>query len=233
MFRILRLPLCALFILSPLFVHAEERWVHGSWANVREGEEAQSVVIAHVTTNTRVELVAQHGERCEIVWGEPRQRGFVPCGLLGEKPLTLAETDNPLRRFWIAPSVKRLFEAGEYFHHTLLPKKQWKLEHNEGDHSYHNGDTPPELVRYPVPEFEAMKAMLAKGIVFKAENDELFPTCQQLEQAKARQTDQQVMSWSTWLEQAGCQVAEIPKLRLPEIPPLVFQKYPESVSRKR
>jgi hypothetical protein len=62
---------------------------------VRETVEAQSAVIEHVTTNTRVDVVAEHGKTCEIVWGDAK-RGFVPRGLLGERTLTLKETKGIL-----------------------------------------------------------------------------------------------------------------------------------------
>ncbi|MDR2689372.1 MAG: hypothetical protein LBB76_06395, partial [Azoarcus sp.] len=75
---------CRLGLLLPgLFLaalaHAETRWVHGSWVNVREMADAQSAVIEHVTTNTQVEVLTREGGRCEIAWKDEK-RGFVPCG---------------------------------------------------------------------------------------------------------------------------------------------------------
>jgi hypothetical protein len=158
---------------------AETMWVHGSWVNVRETAEARSAVIEHVTTNTKVEVATRDGKTCEIIWGEAK-RGFVPCRLLGKKALTLKETAvdvltltdrflsnpqySPPRAFWIAPSAHTLLNAGLHFQRTLLSEKQWNLEHGDSGGSY-QGDKPPKLVRYSVPEFEAMKALLAEGIV--------------------------------------------------------------------
>jgi hypothetical protein len=199
-------------ILLPCSASTAEKWVHGSWVNVRETVETQSVVIEHVTTNTKVDVVAEQGKTCEIVWGEAK-RGFVPCGLLGEKALTLKEVMvgwdyyrlesleeslkrnpnySPVRAFWIAPSAEALFAVGEYFEQTLLSRTQQNLEHGRKENGedycpdspgtcYPADFKPPKLVRYPVPEFEAMKALLAQGIVVAAPTE--YPpllTCQQI-----------------------------------------------------
>jgi hypothetical protein len=232
--------LLAFAILSPCSASAAEKWVHGSWVNVRETVEAQSAVIEHVTTNTKVNVVAEQGKTCEIVWSEAK-RGFVPCGLLGEKALTLKEVEdapfapteasrhleetlkhNPkysaLRAFWIAPSVARLFTAGIYFQRTLLSEKQWNLENGIKENGEHFDDPPPKLVRYPVPEFEAMKALLAKGIVAQVDMDFLFSRCPQTQQTQTRQTDKSMTNdLQERLSIAGCQIPEIPELRLPNI----------------
>jgi hypothetical protein len=162
-------------------------WVRGSWVNVRESAEPQSAVIDHVTVNTRVDVVERHGKMCEIIWRE--KRGFVACGLLGKKPLTLAEVTStgdylaphdrealtkvldrnpnysPLRAFWISPSIRTLLAAGEHLELRLLSPQQLRLERNTEPLE---PGPPPPIVRYPVPEFEAMKAMFAEGIVVGA-----------------------------------------------------------------
>jgi uncharacterized protein YgiM (DUF1202 family) len=191
--------------LSPL-ITTETLWMHGSWVNVRETAETQSTVIGHVTTNTKVEVTGRNGKTCEIVWGEAK-RGFVPCRLLGKKALTLAETArtpftgasgayflaeslranpqySPPRAFWIMPSAITLREAGIYFQRTLLSKEQWTLE-QEGNNDY---QPPPKLVRYPVPEFEAMKALLAEGIVAAPNWDLPLLSCRQRQAAQFKQT---------------------------------------------
>jgi hypothetical protein len=171
-------------LLSPA-VHAEAMWVHGSWVNVRETADAKSTVIGHVTTNTSVNRLERQGKMCEIAWGEEMARqGFVACGLLGKKPLTLVEVTteslgydpqkqesirnpkySPPRAFWIAPSARTLLAAGEYFEQTLLSAKQYQLESELDKFGEKFVKWPPPIVRYPVPEFEAMKALLAGGIV--------------------------------------------------------------------
>ena len=199
-----KLALATLNVLALLLLAApaaaEPMWVHGSWVNVRATAEAQSAVIEHVTTNTKVEGTARDGKTCEIVWGETK-RGFVPCRLLGEKALTLKETAktqfpawgwayflaeslqfnpqySPPRTFWMMPSAITLREAGIYFQRTLLSEEQWTLEQKGND-----GTNPSKLVRYPVPEFEAMKALLAKGIVAPQYWDLPLLSCQQRQAA--------------------------------------------------
>jgi hypothetical protein len=150
-----------------------------------------------------VEVLTREGGRCEIAWKDEK-RGFVPCGLLGERPLTLEETiDSPYgnisvtnlsetlkanprysppRAFWISPSVHTLFNAGRYFQQTLLSQKQKYLEEgrNENGEWIKGGNIPaPGLVRYPVPEFEAMKALLAKGFIAKSNWDQALPVWQE------------------------------------------------------
>jgi hypothetical protein len=215
-FRYFSFRLCPVLLLALPVARAQTdiSWVHGSWVNVRETAESASAVVDHVTTNTQVTVLARQDGRCEIVWDESK-RGFVPCRLLGDRALTLAETtktsyggyygiyyltenlkDNPqyspLRTFWMLPSAITLSGAGLYFQRTLLSAKQWDLEHgrnvNDGMVQDKNGewpdplDSPPRLVRYPVSEFEAMKALLAEGIVAKAYWNPQLLSCQQLQQ---------------------------------------------------
>lgn len=146
------------------------RWVHGSWVNVRATAAADGAVTAHITTNTEVQLVSQQGNACEITWGT-EARGFIACKMLGEDKVRLDEVAvptlagdkpnpkySPLRAFWLAPSADAFYNAGQYFQRTLLSQAQRDAEQGESDHK-------PKLVRYAVPEFDAMKALLAGGIV--------------------------------------------------------------------
>ncbi len=158
---------------------AEPRFVHGSWVNVRATATADGAVVAHLSTNTPVQWLREEGRFCEIGFGAG-QRGFVACALLGLQPLRIeqvnAPTDgqgrenpaySPLRAFWIAPSVPRLLEAGEHFRLTLLSAEQRQAEEQAAGPSERDA---PRLVRYPVPEFEAMKDLLRRGVVAGAEN---------------------------------------------------------------
>ncbi|MDR3159250.1 MAG: hypothetical protein LBU11_09660 [Zoogloeaceae bacterium] len=248
---------CRLGLLLPgLFfaalAHAETRWVHGSWVNVRETADAQSAVIEHVTTNTQVEVLTREGGRCEIAWKDEK-RGFVPCGLLGERPLTLGETlkppygdeisavirlpetlkENPQysppRAFWISPSPFRLIMAGRYFQRILLLEKQFYLEQGftENGQICLSDCEAPRLVRYPVPEFEAMKALLGKGIIYGADYDPPFSNCSQSWQVSVstiQELKDKLEDWGmedrNFRIQVSCQMPkmpEMPKLRLPEI----------------
>jgi hypothetical protein len=230
---------------------AVKRWVHGSWVNVRAGAAADSAVIAHVSTNTVVSVMSQNNKSCEISWGND-QHGFIACKFLGEAPLTLAEVANPTsadgtgtanpsysppRAFWIAPSMDALFYAGAHFKQSLLTAQQLELENSNGIVAGSN--TPPRLVRYPVPEFEAMKALLAKGIVASAERDPPLLSCAQMQQIKKTvslgKSDKYTNSYPEWnyphLENfphvypmvSDCRVPELPKLQLPQIRPSLFK----------
>ncbi|MDR2637504.1 MAG: hypothetical protein LBB55_04125, partial [Zoogloeaceae bacterium] len=197
----LKVALLSMPLLFCPAVQAEEMWVWGSWVNVRESADAQGTVINHVTTNTKVEAEAREGGMCEIEWGtaEAKKHGFVTCRLVGKRPLTLEEAtkgNNPLynreslantlkfnpqysppRAFWISPSMRALINVGEYFERTLLSGKQDDLE--RGGFEYTPDKLPP-IVRYPVPEFEAMKALLEKGIVAGSSEDPPLLDCSQI-----------------------------------------------------
>jgi hypothetical protein len=208
-------------------------------------------VIEHVTTNTQVEVLTREGGRCEIAWKDEK-RGFVPCGLLGERPLTLKETidsphgdgifaviylpetlkENPRysppRAFWISPSPFRLITAGQYFQRILLSEKQFYLEQGfteDGNLCTALDCETPRLVRYPVPEFEAMKALLGKGIIYGADYDPPFLNCSQSWQVSVSTLtlkeleDKRQEDWNLRV-QVSCQmpkIPEMPKLRLPDI----------------
>jgi hypothetical protein len=220
-----------LFALSLCFfaplAGAEAMFVHGSWVNVRETAAADAAVIEHVTTNTPVEVVAREGKTCEIVWRKAdEKRGFVACRLLGEKALKLEDVNGitsqylPLRAFWIAPSAYFLMEAGEYFEQTLLSEKQRNLENQEidiRDEQAVKEMTPPPLLRWPVPEFEAMKALLAKGIVADASIDPLQLNCLQLETIDRKSFRGDAVSRSNLNTPWACQAPS-------DLEPLVFPK---------
>jgi hypothetical protein len=104
---------------------------------------------------------------------------------------------SPPRAFWISPSMRALLNAGEYFERTLLSNNQDKLEH-----SFFEETEPPPIVRYPVPEFEAMKALLEKGIVAGSSEDPPLLDCAQV---RARNMagnwqGEQINTLEEWLE---------------------------------
>jgi hypothetical protein len=246
---------------------ADTRWVQGSWVNVRAAAAADAPVTAHVITNTQVSLVAQHDKVCEIAWGKD-QHGFVACKLLGDRALTLAETANastpdgkpnpqyaPARAFWIAPSEGALLKAGANFQQTLLTPDQLAAEQGQKI-GPDNSVIIPKLVRYPVPEFDAMKAELAKGIVASADMNPPLLTCKQMQDAKdayykannkpipdTMQTypdwryphDENFPNMGTAL--SDCRVPELPNLHLPAVTPSLFKSskeiLPGSVSAER
>ncbi len=225
-------------------------FVHGSWVNVRSNAAADGPVVAHVTTNTPVMAGAPDGKACPISWGKD-QKGFIACKLLGDRPLTLAEVSreslpdgkpdpmySPARAFWIAPSMDALFYAGKQFQKTLLPLEQFNRE--EGNVEGGNMDAPaPRLVRYAVPEFDAMKAVLAGGIVAGPDRDPVLLSCERMASLMAALPKDQVAKvsreWQDFshpnsadyphlFEPMGrCDVPELPTLSLPKIGPSLFK----------
>lgn len=230
----------------------DTRWVRGSWVNVRQTAEPASTVLGQIITNTEVRLLAQGDKACEIAWGE-NSHGFIPCRLLGDKPLTLAEVSesgepqsnsqySPPRAFWIAPSAATLFQAGRYFWDTMLSAKQRNLESGmlENGHCCGNDEKPPKLVRYAIPEFDAMKAVLAKGIVAAPDMDPPLASCAAFQAMYAARKSTLPADWAERLWDRtlypgaenypdslpmidNCLVAELPNLRLPAIRPSLFR----------
>ena len=160
-----------------------QSWVVGSYVNVRVQPSRTAEVIDHLTANTPVMLLSRQEDFCEISWGGNRQ-GFVSCKLLGEEALSIDEVgtkrylpDGTLppqfhapRAFWLEPTVERLFDAGEHFRQVMLPAERLNVEECF-DHIGVVGigcevdKATPELKRFPIPEFEAMKTLLAEGLI--------------------------------------------------------------------
>ncbi|WP_162044166.1 hypothetical protein [Undibacterium sp. YM2] len=154
---------------------SETRWVHGSWVNVRVKPEANAEVLTHLVANTQVQMdaAASSAKFCAITWGEG-QHGFIACNLLGDKALRLedfvdsyhrsSDSTNyfPTRAFWMAPSFRRLQDAGSYFQETMLSPQQKALETVDSNFVW---EKRPALKRYPIPEFEAMKHRMMTGII--------------------------------------------------------------------
>ncbi|BBB69923.1 hypothetical protein UNDYM_5670 [Undibacterium sp. YM2] len=149
--------------------------MHGSWVNVRVKPEANAEVLTHLVANTQVQMdaAASSAKFCAITWGEG-QHGFIACNLLGDKALRLedfvdsyhrsSDSTNyfPTRAFWMAPSFRRLQDAGSYFQETMLSPQQKALETVDSNFVW---EKRPALKRYPIPEFEAMKHRMMTGII--------------------------------------------------------------------
>ncbi|MDH4191599.1 MAG: hypothetical protein OEW21_15530 [Betaproteobacteria bacterium] len=166
-----------------------QRWVRGSWLDVYSAADAKAAVRAKIVANTSVKLVATAQKFCEIEW-EGAKRGFISCEWLGEAPLVLEEIGQkdlpgkprkpnpkyaPLHAFWIEPSLKRLQEAGKYLEETLLSPAQRKAEAerefdfvgDQAEISQRRADALrklPGIKRHVVPELEAMKTVMGKGV---------------------------------------------------------------------
>ncbi len=154
------------------------QYVQGSWVNVRGTAAADGPILTRLTTNSPVQLQATGPRACEVSFGTPAQRGFIACALLGPRPLALADVElptgpdgtpnpaaSPLRAFWIAPSAARLVAAGDHFWQTQLKPAQQAAERQFENTPTASPDKPAPLVRFAVPEFEAMKEKLKVGVV--------------------------------------------------------------------
>lgn len=248
-----------LLVVAAMPIHAADqggaRWIHGSWVNVRATAAVDASVIAHLPTNTEVRLRNEGDKVCEVAWGAD-EHGFVSCRFLGDKPLLLRELNypyaadgntanpqySPARAFWVAPSMAALFDAGEYFRSKMLSEKQRNLEGGMlEDGKCCNGDgKAPKLVRYPIPEFEAMKALLANGIVASADLDPPLLTCHRMREAIAKRFESRGGpegrdAWSreyypgwenyprVYPNVDDCRVDEAPGVALPEAKPSYFR----------
>ncbi len=69
---------------------------------------------------------------------------------------------SPTRAFWLEPSYNRLLKAGLFFDDTMLQEKQRDLESKGADPV--TGKM-PQIKRFPIPEFDAMRALLNKGLI--------------------------------------------------------------------
>lgn len=153
------------------------RWVHGSWVNLRSTPSTKGDVIDRLVVNTEIKLHSIQGDWCEISASDKSQRGYIGCKFLGNKPLTLADLGsdeykaNGPRAFWLAPSSRRLMAAGTHFRDILLTERQRERE----EFRYENNESfdlskPPGIIRYPAPEFDAMKEVMKKGVIAAREN---------------------------------------------------------------
>jgi hypothetical protein len=162
----------SLFVAS-LFAAAAEaqapvRYVQASLVNLRAGPSSTAAVTDVLVTNTEVEVLGQSGNWCDVQVRARGKRGFVACGLLASDRLTLETIDGHLRGgmlsprerldwasrgFWVAPSLSRWFEVGEALTRSQLTPEIEAREVQERTE-----------LRQRMPEFEAMKQTLARGI---------------------------------------------------------------------
>lgn len=169
--------------MSAVLANDKVGWVIGSYVNVRTQPSRNAEIVDHLVANTQVKLLAQHGDFCEITWRN-NQRGFVACNFLGDTTLRIEDVGakpkynekpnpqySPQRAFWIEPTVERLFDAGKYFRITMLPAGQLNAE-NDFAQNYFNyleklsqGGATPDLKRFPIPEFDAMKKLMTDGLI--------------------------------------------------------------------
>lgn len=194
MFRALLVFISMLVVTSPVFAEDSESWVIGSYVNVRAQPARNAEIVEHLVANTPVKLQSQQEDFCEITWGN-NQHGFVACKLLGSKALRIEDVGakpkeygekpgphySPQRAFWIEPTVERLFDAGEHFRKVMLSSELLRAEDCYGGGCAEDGSESSErkeisdaenaqrgsyvFKRFSIPEFEAMKKLLADGLV--------------------------------------------------------------------
>lgn len=163
----------------------KSKWINGSWVNVRSEPSSSGKVVTHLKINAPVKAAPAKDDFCEVRY-EETQRGFVACSLLGDQLVKLEDVGiqyvksksqtydpnmypnpsySPTRAFWIQPSLGRLQEAGDYFENTLLTPAQKELETKTNRNADGSIQERHQPIRFSVPEFEAMKAVLISGIV--------------------------------------------------------------------
>ncbi|MEB0029726.1 hypothetical protein QN372_03110 [Undibacterium sp. RTI2.1] len=144
-------------------------------------------MISHLPANTLVQMeVTQNhntwgNEFCPIHWAKD-QHGFIVCNLLGDQALQIDDIgelyltnvpssasrliENPrysaTQAFWLQPSFLRLRNAGMFFNNTMLSEKEKSLENVDQNFVW---EKRPSLRRFAIPEFEAMKQVMEKGVV--------------------------------------------------------------------
>jgi len=150
---------------------ATQRWIQGSWVNVRARNAIDAAIVGTWKLNTPVRVLAREGAWCEADDAKGLH-GFVECDAIGSSALKLSDVDllkedgsfneayDPVRAFWLAPSTGRLIEAGLHFNRSLIDEAQMHAELIEH-----------KAIRPTLPEFEAMKAALAEGVTTAYENE--------------------------------------------------------------
>jgi|GEM_PF-4916052 len=158
-------------------------WIIGSYVNIHNAPDDKAPVLAHLTTNAKVTLAGESARYCEVSWGDT-SHGYVVCRFLAGQPLQLSDVErteknqndtafqeSPLRAFWIEPSFGRLRAAGQAFEATMLPGALAKKEAGQfkaAVDAMMRGENPKAgtatFSRFPIPEFEAMKALAKNGM---------------------------------------------------------------------
>ncbi len=216
-------------------------WVHGSWVNVRATPSPDGAIVTRFTANTPVTLFSQQGDWCGVLSSPPSVRGYIACNLLGTKPLSLEEIGkewltgdkrNPAysatQAFWVAPSAVRLIEAGQFFTRTMLSEKQKKAEDPFGTEGEQPSKSPfdwehrPQPVRFPIAEFDAMKALLQNGIVAASELQQQFVRWADLKKAATTPEGGASFLSGQWVDPEA--LGLIAQLNIPNVRPSLFKR---------
>lgn len=182
---------------------AEKQWVQGSWVNLRATAAADGAIVDRLVVNTEVALLSRQGAWCEVTAKTPEVRGFLACALLAAQAVSLADVGSPslgrdepnprysaLRAFWLAPSMERLQAAGDHFWRVMLtPEQQAKENPRQFDQQGQrapDADKRPPPLRYAIPEFEAMKELMKRGVVAAPERRPVLRRWADIQQAVAQ-----------------------------------------------
>ncbi|WP_235511511.1 SH3 domain-containing protein [Acidovorax sp. Root568] len=157
---------------TPAVAPAKQRYVQGSWVNLRESAQSQARVVAQVPANTVLQQITERDGWCAVLYTgdarlgpplpEPLQ-AHVACNLLADQPLTLAQAGkDAARAFWVAPSANRMRAYG-----NALPRPAaLQLPALAQSH------TPQMPVQYPLrPEWEAAKKLMRGGVLLRPEQE--------------------------------------------------------------
>ena len=151
---------------------AKQRYVQGSWVNLRESAQSSARIVAQVPANAVLQQLTERDGWCAVLYAgdarlgpplaEPLQ-AHVACNLLADKPLTLAQAGkDAARAFWVAPSPNRLRAYG-----NALPRPPaLQLPALAKSHAH---EMP---VQYPArAEWDAAKKLMRAGVVLRPEQE--------------------------------------------------------------
>ena len=151
---------------------AKQRYVQGSWVNLRESAQSSARIVAQVPANTVLQQLTERDGWCAVLYAgdarlgpplpEPAQ-AHIACNLLADQPLTLAQAGkDAARAFWVAPSPNRMRAYG-----NALPRPPaLQLPALIKSH------TPEMPVQYPTrAEWEAAKKLMRAGVALRPEQE--------------------------------------------------------------
>lgn len=151
---------------------AKQRYVQGSWVNLRESAQSSARIVAQVPANTALQQLTERDGWCAVLYAGDARLGpplaepvqaHIACNLLADQPLTLAQAGkDAARAFWVAPSPNRLRAYG-----NALPRPPaLQLPALAKSHAH---EMP---VQYPTrAEWDAAKKLMRAGVVLRPEQE--------------------------------------------------------------
>ncbi len=151
---------------------AKQRYVQGSWVNLRESAQSSARIVAQVPANTALQQLTERDGWCAVLYAGDARLGpplaepvqaHIACNLLADQPLTLAQAGKDAAcAFWVAPSPNRLRAYG-----NALPRPPaLQLPALAKSHAH---EMP---VQYPTrAEWDAAKKLMRAGVVLRPEQE--------------------------------------------------------------